>query len=61
MQQLTIGADISKDHIDLHRLPDGDRLRATNDRKGFAIILKWIGNRPVERLVYERSCHVIEQ
>jgi len=53
MRQLTIGADISKDHIDLHRLPDGGRLRVTNDGKGFGAILKWIGGGPVERLVYE--------
>lgn len=53
MSNITIGADISKDHIDLHRLPDGDRLHVTNDRKGFAAIIRWLGARPVERLVYE--------
>ena len=53
MTEITIGADISKDHIDLHRLPDGKRLRVTNDRKGFAAILEWIGEAPVERIVYE--------
>ncbi len=53
MSKDTIGADISKDHIDLYRLPDGARLQATNDRKGFAAILKWIGLRSVERIVYE--------
>jgi transposase len=53
MHEFTIGADISKDHIDLHRLPDGGRLRVTNDRKGFATLLKWVGDKPVERLVYE--------
>lgn len=49
----TIGADISKDHIDLYRLPDGTRLHVKNDRKGFAAILKWIGMGPIERIVYE--------
>ncbi|AYD00839.1 transposase [Neorhizobium sp. NCHU2750] len=53
MSEITIGADISKDHIDLHRLPDGDRMRVTNDRKGFAAILGWIGDTPVARVVYE--------
>jgi transposase len=53
MSKDTIGADISKDHIDLYRLPDGARLQATNDRKGFAAILKWIGTGSVERIVYE--------
>lgn len=49
----TIGADISKDHIDLYRLPDGTRLHVKNDRKGFAAILKWIGMGSIERIVYE--------
>ena len=53
MTDITIGADISKDHIDLHQLPDGQRLRVTNDRKGFAPILKWIGEATVARIVYE--------
>ncbi|KQU79318.1 transposase [Ensifer sp. Root31] len=53
MSQDTIGADISKDHIDLHRLPDGRRLRVANDRTGFAAILKWIGGAAVARIVYE--------
>lgn len=53
MPQHIIGADISKDHIDLFRLPDGARLRVANDRKGFAAIVKWIGTKPVERLVHE--------
>ncbi len=53
MTEITIGADISKDHIDLHRLPNGDRLRVTNDAKGFAATLGWIGERPVARIVYE--------
>ncbi|WP_454286697.1 IS110 family transposase [Rhizobium arsenicireducens] len=53
MTDITIGADISKDHIDLHSLPDGQNLRVGNDRKGFAAILKWIGAKSVERIVYE--------
>jgi transposase len=53
MTDITIGADISKEHIDLHSLPDGQTLRATNDRKGFAAILQWIGAKSVERIVYE--------
>jgi hypothetical protein len=53
MHQDTIGADISKDHIDLHRLPGGERLRIPNDRKGFVAILKWIGGLPIDRIVYE--------
>lgn len=53
MTEITIGADISKDHIDLHRLPNGDRLCVTNDSTGFAAILGWIGVTPVARIVYE--------
>lgn len=53
MTELTIGADISKDHIDLYRLPDGDRLSVSNDGKGFKAIFGWIGNTPVARIVYE--------
>ncbi|WP_346149287.1 IS110 family transposase, partial [Kitasatospora cinereorecta] len=53
MTDITIGADISKDHIDLHMLLDGQILRVTNDRKGFAAIVRWIGTRRVTRIVYE--------
>ncbi|MCJ8240617.1 hypothetical protein [Peteryoungia algae] len=53
MTDITIGADISKDHIDLHSLPDGGTLKVTNDRKGFAAIVRWIGTKGVERIVYE--------
>lgn len=53
MTNITIGADISKDHIDLHSLPEGQTLKVANDRKGFAAILKWIGTKGVERIVYE--------
>jgi len=53
MTDITIGADISKDHIDLHMLPDGQILKVTNDRKGFAAIVRWIGTKSVERIVYE--------
>ena len=42
MTDITIGADISKDHIDLHSLPDGQTLKVANDRKGFAAIVRWI-------------------
>ena len=53
MIEITIGADISKDHIDLHQLPSGERLHVSNDRKGFATIVKWIGGGSVYRIVYE--------
>ena len=53
MSEITIGADLSKEHIDLHKLPYGERLQVSNDRKGFAAILQWIGDGAVERIVYE--------
>jgi transposase len=53
MTDIIIGADISKDQIDLHKLPEGQTLKVTNDRKGFTAILKWIGVGSVERMVYE--------
>jgi transposase len=53
MTDITIGADISKDHIDLHSLPDAQTLKVSNDRKGFAAILRWIGTKGVERIVFE--------
>jgi len=53
MTDITIGADISKDHIDLYRLPDGRRLRISNDRQGFCALVKWLGEELVSRIVYE--------
>lgn len=53
MTEITIGADISKDHIDLYSLPNGQTLKVANDRKGFTAILKWIGTKRVVRIVYE--------
>jgi transposase len=53
MTDITIGADISKDHIDLHSLPDAQSLKVSNDRKGFAAILRWIGTKGVTRIVFE--------
>ncbi|MBB6182583.1 hypothetical protein HNQ75_004572 [Rhizobium flavum] len=53
MTDITIGADISKDHIDLHSLADDQTLKVANDRKGFAAIVRWIGTKGVARIVYE--------
>jgi len=53
MPDITIGADISKDHIDLYRLPDGKRLRTSNDRQGFCALVKWLGKEAVSRIVHE--------
>ena len=53
MTSYTIGADISKDFIDLHRFPEAATLRVANDKAGFKAILKWIGKFAVTRIVYE--------
>jgi len=53
MIQYTIGVDISKACFDAHRLPDGKAERFSNDQHGFGKLIKWIGNRQIERIVYE--------
>jgi transposase len=53
MTQYTIGVDISKAHLDAHRLPDGIARQFANDRRGFEELIKWIGKRGVARIVYE--------
>ncbi len=53
MNQYTIGVDISKAHLDAHRLPDGLARQFTNDRRGFGGMIKWIGKLDIERIVYE--------
>jgi len=53
MTQYTIGVDISKAHLDAHRLPDDVARQFSNDRRGFADLIKWIGTRSAERIVYE--------
>ena len=42
MSKTIIGIDISKDHLDAHRLPDGARRRYRNDRTGRSALLKWL-------------------
>ncbi len=53
MTQYTIGIDISKAHLDVHRLPDDIARQFTNNSDGFRDLVKWIGKRNVERIVYE--------
>ena len=40
-----IGIDVSKDHLDIHCLPDGRKLRLPNDRKGHAQVAKMARDR----------------
>jgi transposase len=53
MTHYTIGVDISKAHLDAHRLPDGLARQFANDLRGFGAMIKWIGRLSIERIVYE--------
>lgn len=55
MTQATIGVDISRDSLDVHRLPDGKSRRYRNDRIGHRALIKWVRKNPVKRIVYEAT------
>ena len=42
MSDCIIGIDISKHHLDLHRLPDGATRRVSNSPKGLRELISWI-------------------
>lgn len=46
MTATTIGIDISKDHLDAHRLPGGEHARFGNTPSGHKALLRWIGPIP---------------
>ena len=54
MKQHTVGIDISKAHLDAHRLADGHSAQFDNDPAGFRALIDWIGT-PVECVVYEAT------
>ena len=58
MTDTTIGVDISKDHLDAHRWPEGKSLRVTNDAKGHKELIRWIGE-DVACVAFEATgaCH----
>ena len=41
MTQFTVGVDISKDHLDAHRLSDGQDKRFANNARGRGALIKW--------------------
>ena len=49
MTQHNIGVDVSKDTLDVHRLPDGASRRFTNDKTGHKALIAWIGQRWTDR------------
>ena len=53
MNHDTIGVDISKDHLDAHRLIDGASRRFANDKTGHKAFLRWRAEKPTERVVFE--------
>lgn len=52
MTEITIGVDISKDTLDVHRHPGGDERRFANDAAGHKALIAWIGG-TATRLVFE--------
>ena len=54
MKQHTVGIDISKAHLDAHRLADGHSAQFDNDPAGFRALIDWIGT-PVECIAYEAT------
>ncbi len=51
----TIGIDISKDELHVHRLPDGEQRRYRNTSVGHRALLKWLRTVAVARVVYEAT------
>lgn len=49
----SIGIDISKDHLDAHRLSDGAARRFKNTSMGFRALRRWIGAALPSRVVFE--------
>jgi len=39
-----VGIDVSKDHLDVHRLPDGTARRFDNTPQGLAALVAWLGS-----------------
>ncbi|MBR9971168.1 IS110 family transposase [Magnetospirillum sulfuroxidans] len=52
MTETPIGVDVSKDFRDVHRHPDGDGRRFTNNAVGHKALIAWTGNE-VSRIVFE--------
>lgn len=54
MTKPTIGVDISKDHLDACRWPDGETCRVSNDAAGHRRLIGWIGD-DVARVAFEAT------
>ena len=53
--QITIGIDISKDHLDVHLHPQGRVKQFTNDHKGHAKLIAWITPSQPTRIIFEAT------
>src|SRR6202789_4580713 len=53
MKDDTIGVDVSKDHLDAHRLADGAARRFANTKGGHKALIKWLAETPLCRVVFE--------
>ena len=51
MNNDTIGVDVSKDHLDAHRLADGATRRFANTKGGHKALIKWVAETPLYRVV----------
>lgn len=49
----TIGVDIAKDKLDVHRVGDGAFAQFPNTPRGFTALRRWIGDTLPTRVVYE--------
>ena len=49
-----VGVDVSKAHLDAHRLPDGEAKRFANDARGFEELAAWVGE-DAACVVYEST------
>jgi transposase len=47
------GIDISKDFLDVHRLPDGAVSRFDNNGAGHKALILWLGETSIVRVIYE--------
>lgn len=52
MTEIIIGIDISKDHLDAHRLPDKASAQFENTLKGYEALIRWLGP-DISRIVFE--------
>ena len=53
MKHDTIGVDVSKNHLDAHRLADGATRRFADDEGGHKALIRWLAETPLNRVVFE--------